>query len=267
MDENVELLIGSIITGISAAISWFLSSGMFNTLVGVMVGFLASYYIQIKTEKRKWRREYSIQIAETVYGPLHRDIKWAAYTLENNPFSQLGFNVWNEIKDSHRYFMVDKKFRDKLDEFNEKIQKYSKAAWELRTEVLPEIIEQETMKIFNTKLRRDEIKLEILYEERGTPTSSMPDIIECFASSIHPKDKILKNNPNRKIKELRLFFGNVRANSGYIAKFDELWDSCLSKMKQTKTYLYLVEETPKLIKEAKHLQNELEKRIEEPWKI
>lgn len=267
LSENRELLIGSIITGISAAISWFLSSGIFNTLVGVLVGFLTSYYIQIKTEKRKWRREYSIQIAETVYGPLYRDIKWAVYTLENNPFSQVGFNVWNEIKDTHRYFMVDEEFRDKLDKFNEKVKEYNLEAWKLRSEVLPEIIEQEAIKTFHTKLRSNEIKLEVIYKERGILASHAFDIVECFASLTRPKDKILKGNPNREIKELRLFFGDVKANSNDVAKFDEFWNSCISKMEKTRTYRYLTEETSILINDAKYLQNELEKRIKEPWKI
>lgn len=83
--ENLGYLIGSIVTTLALVLGWTFQSGILNTLVGVAIGAGISYYVQTKTQERAWKREYSVKIAETVYGSLYREVKWIIWSLENKP--------------------------------------------------------------------------------------------------------------------------------------------------------------------------------------
>jgi len=184
--ENLGWLLGAIIAGVTAFLIWFYESGLLNTLIGVIIGVGIAYFIQTRTQNRAWKREYSVKIAEQVYGSLYRDIKWTIWSLERKNFRPPTFEKWGQIQEDHRYFMVDEKFRAKLDSFFERSRKYGFTTSKLRNEVLPKIAREEAERIFKTKT--EEIKLEVKYKEGTHIVSTSPEIIECLISQIHPKD-------------------------------------------------------------------------------
>lgn len=268
--ENLSWLIGSVATAVGVAISWLVSSEIFVTLVAVLVGFLASYFLQTKTQKKAWKREYSVKIAETVYGSLFRQVKWIIWSLEKRHYAQVSFEEWGQIQEDHRYFMVDEKFRTRLDEFFERVRNYSRAVYSsLRNTILPKIANEETERVFNVKTD-ETAKLDVKYKEKHRNISTSPEIIECLISQTHPRDYALRNKSD--ISNVECFV-NIRQRDGKIfhshdlAKFNEFWQACLKRMREDETYRFIIEENDKLLEEARNVKKEIVKRIEEPWKI
>jgi hypothetical protein len=51
IQENLGLVIGSIIAALGFILGYVLQSGVLNTLVGVAIGAGITYYVQTKTQK------------------------------------------------------------------------------------------------------------------------------------------------------------------------------------------------------------------------
>jgi len=263
--ENLGWIIGSILTALAVIIGWMVQSGIVVALVSVLIGAGISYFVQTRTQKRVWKREYSIKIAETVYGSLYRDAKWVIWYLEQKHLSPLHFEEWGRIQEDYRYFMVDEEFRDKLDAFFERVRRYNVSVHELRTKILPGIINEEAEGIFKTSVQ--EIKLDVRYKDGIDIVSTSPNIIECLISQTHPKDYVLRSNPEIVILEFHIMFGQVPTDRSVEDKFDEFWGSCLKRMKEDKTYQSILGETDRLLEEARYVKKKLVERIQEPWKI
>lgn len=267
--DNLGWLIGSVATAIGVAFSWLVSSEIFATLIAVLVGFLASYFLQTKTQKRAWKREYSVKIVETVYSSLFKQIKGIIRQLEEKGYYNLGFGEWRSMQEDHRYFMVDEKFRTKLDNFLARVEVFDSATSEVRRNILREIISEEIKRVFNVEALK-QVSLEVKYKDKHRSFSTSPDLIGCLLSGTHPKDRALKGMAE--VSDVQFEFRIPRKdgevlNCQDLAKFDEFWLSCLGRMKEDETCMHVFEENKKLIVEAGILKGDLVKRIEEPWKI
>jgi len=267
--ENLGWLIGSTATAIAMAIGWFISSGVVVNLLFLLVGSGITYFVQTRTQKRAWKREYTVKIAEEVYGSLFRHVKWIIPSLEEKHYRQLSFEEWRLIQDDYRYFMVDEKFRTKLDEVFERVQNYNMAIYKLENIILPKIVNEETKRVFNVDTD-EHARVEVKYVEGNLPHSGTPSTIRCLISQTHPKDDVLRGTTEISNVECLV---NVRRKDGTtfhdpdMEKFNQFWESCLRRMKEDKTYNFIIEENEKLLKEARNLKKEIVKRIEEPWKI
>jgi len=99
--ENLGWLVGSVATGIGVFVSWIFSLEVFATLIAVLAGFLASYFLQTKTQKRAWKREYSIKIVEIVYSDLFGAIKSVILPLKEKWYNQFNFDAWRTMQNDH----------------------------------------------------------------------------------------------------------------------------------------------------------------------
>lgn len=163
--------------------------------------------------------------------------------------------------------MVDEIFRKKLDTFFERVRKYNDSVNELRTRILPDIINKEVKRVFLTGVLAEEINLEVRYKDGTHIVSTSPKIIDCLISEIHPKDFAVRSNPEAVVLEFHLKYGQVPADTKDVGKFDEFWMSCLSRMKEDKTYQSILKEADGLLEEAKDVRKRIVELIEEPWKI
>lgn len=115
--ENLNWIISFILGGIATTLGWFFSSGLFSTLIGVIIGATIAYFVQSRTQKRLWKREYSIKIAEQIYGQLYGSMKQIINFLDRRDYVNVSFGFWETAQSDHRYFMVDERFRKRLDTF------------------------------------------------------------------------------------------------------------------------------------------------------
>lgn len=269
LHENLGWIIGSAIAGIATFLSLMWESGLLSTLIGIIIGAGIAYFVQTRTQKRAWKREYSVRIAEEVYGSLFRGVKGIILSLKNKGYWHTDFSVWREMQDDHRYFMVDKGFRGKLDQFRERLEKYSRTVVKVREEILPKIANEETERVFNLEAVRY-ASLEVHYKEKRSNVSAEPNIIDCLVSKTHPKDHVLRDKSGISNVEFDIRIQKLDGNfyhSDELAKFDEFWESCVRRTKENKNYKFIIEENEKLLEEARKLKQEIANRIEEPWKI
>lgn len=266
--ENFGWLVGSIATAIAMAFGWLISSEAVISLLFLLIGSGITYFVQSRTQKRAWKREYAVKIAETVYGSLFREVQNGIRSLERKSYWHLSFREWWEMKKDHRYFMVEEKFRAKLDEFLERVENYGRAVGELRNTVLPEILNEETERVFDVETEKT-ANLEVKYKEKHRNVSASTNTMECLISETHPKDRALRNLSGISnvecLVDIRLRDGKT-FHSHDLEKFNEFWQSCLRRMKEDETYKFVIEENEKLLEEARNVKKEIVKRIEEPWK-
>jgi len=60
--ENFDLMISSILASLAIIIGWIVQSGTIVALVSVLIGAAISYFVQTRTQKRAWKREYSVKL-------------------------------------------------------------------------------------------------------------------------------------------------------------------------------------------------------------
>jgi len=270
--ENLGWILGSIATAIAMAFGWIYESGILNTLVGIAIGAGIAYFVQTRTQKRAWKREYAVRTTEQVYGILFGDLKRIIEFLEKKYYINLAFLTWGEIQGDHRYFMVDEKFRKRLDEFSKRIETYNDACSRLEYKVFPKIMNAEVQRIFNVKPDRI-ANINVKYKEYERDSSTAPNIITCLKRGIHPIEDALENKDKAEISDVRwsisiqLGDGTTFLSERNSEKPDEFWKSCMRKIKEDKTYKFMIEENEKLLDETRKIRKKLVKRIEEPWKI
>jgi hypothetical protein len=269
--ENLGWLLGSIVTALGLIFGWILQSGVLNTLVGVAIGAGITYYVQTKTQNRAWKREYTIKIVEEVYGNLFKQVKTIIQSLEEKYYTYwISFDKWKEFQQDHRYFMVDDNFRVKLDDFDERLDKYSRSAIKLN-DVIRKIVIEETERVFGEKINQIP-QVEVRYMKGYSQSSTMPDLIRCLASETHPIEIPKRNESDVTGLELTLIITSIDNKTSKIPyslnkNLEKFWQSCIKRMKENETYRFVVEENSKILEDARKLREEIVKRIEEPWKI
>lgn len=275
--ENLGWIIGVIVTALALIIIWlsFSTNIMVNFLfliLGNILSFLLgagiTYIIDKKTQERAWKREYAVKVAETVYMPLCTQINLVTRFLERNPFrpvpDYLYYGEWTRIRKENRHLMVDRGFRSKIVAFFDKLRNYKDNVDEFRANILS-ITKGEAERVFKIKTRGNDPEFRVRYEEDNQQVShSGIKVIDHLISQGHPKEYILKNNPQRVIEEFQIQFGQDPIPVAE-DKLDDFWDSCVERMKEP--YQNILKEKEEIFEDAIMLKDKLEERIQEPWKI
>jgi len=265
--ENLGWLIGSIATAIAMIIGWFISSGVVVNVIFLLIGAGITIFVQRMTQKRQWKREYSIKMVEQVYSSLFNDIKNIIKNLDAKYYSTLIFN-WTKIQDDHKYFMVDEKFRDKLDLFLEKIKSHNDAVNKLRNKILPNIIIEAAEKIFEMKVDTRNITPRIEYKEGSSDIAMSHQTVELLLSNLHPKEYMLKYYPEAIFSKFIIQIHTPHVSINNIEdKSKKFWELCLTKMGENKTYQNVNKNHKKLLEEAKGIRKLLIEHIQETWKL
>jgi hypothetical protein len=270
IQENIGLVIGAVIAALGIALGWLLQYGLLNTLLGVAIGFGITYYVQTKTQKNAWKREYSVKIAETVYGSLYSDVKGILSSLEKGKFWTVSFGNWKDFQGDHRHLMVEKDFREQLDKFLEKVDEYDSNLIRLHAEVFPSIVKEASKEIFGLTANR--VSIQVKFKTASGFSSNSYDLSSCLANRGHPRELVIESYPRSEILSVEPLLENIQEITGRIepideVKFNELWKLCLKKEENNEIFRLEVQKQSELLEEAKHILDELTKRIEEPWRI
>ena len=269
IQENIGILLGSIATALGVILGMVFQSGVLNTLVGVAIGASITYYVQTKTQNRAWKREYSVKIVEVVYGNLFKEIQSIIQKLGERYFVYwISFGTWKEFQQDHRYFMVDKSFREKLDLFTGQLDDYSKASVELGAEI-QNIIYEETERVYGVKTNQIP-RPEVTYTKKYTHCSNTPDLVQCVVSETTPMEFATKGETGVSGTKLTFVMTSLEGHQIHnhdLPTFDKFWQSCLNRMKENNTYKAVTSENLKIGMIALGLQSEITERIEKPWKI
>jgi hypothetical protein len=271
LKEDAALISASIAAGAGAFLSWFYQSSVFGTITGVVIGAAIGYFAQTKTQNRLWKREYTIKITEQVYGELFGEIKTILCNLESGFLGDVNIQgKWTQIQSDHRYFMVDQKFRENIDQFYNSLSSYNSAInkFDSATE---SILRKSANRIYN-KMPQDTPNLTFTYFTGGnqhiiglaTPSNlrhleTLPEIEQEALQFV--EQSIVTD------KTFTLYFDNNKFQDDNQKRVFAYWASCLALFKENENFIYAIKEKQNLLKQAIEIKSSLEKRISEPWKV
>ena len=267
--EGVGWIIGSAIAGIGAFLSWFYESGLLAAIVGIVTGAGITFFVQSRTQKRAWKREYALKNTEAIYGPLYEDIdKVLSYCGE--AFHYVYSHKWREIKQTFQYLTIDEAFRKKLDDFYQRLDNYNNDTQKAMDLINNRITEES--RIAFPSYGESRLQFTIRAARRG---ESNIDINESLRLQQHPVRLAERNKRGNEIQEYFIEFSPVKG--GQIqhlhyegenkVAFDRMWDTCHKKIEQDPLIQAVRKEYLEVTKGLQNIKKELVKRIQEPWAI
>lgn len=264
--ENIGWVIGGALAAIAAFLGWFYESGLISTIVGIVIGAGIAFFVQTRTQKRAWKREYSIKVVEEVYAPLFKDVGNIVNGLEGRSYWGFSFPTWREIKNSHKYLMIDEPFRTRVDELNKALEKYTRTIGKVRGKTIPQILSEEAKKFFELDTN---VRTQLSLKAGNSSYSIGDNLVEYLLKGNHPHDEVVKWRAEYKNVEsyaLQTEKG-TEFNINETKKFDDFWFSCVERAKENPTVQFLLKENERILGDAQKLKEELTKRIQEPWNI
>jgi hypothetical protein len=237
--------------------------GVIGTILGVVLGAVISYYIQTKTQRNAWKREYSVKIAETVYAALYSNIKAIKSLLETGKFEIISFGTWQEFQNDHRHLQVrPDKFRKQLDEFLKKADDYDSDVMRLINNVFPDIAEKAAKKTFNLTIQ--DINISVKGKQPSGRFEELNyNLVSCLRERKHPRDLLMESYPESEIISFSVNFGTNRITVGTPdeAEFNEFWKLCLQLEDENEICKRVIQKQRELLNESKNIFIELQKRI------
>jgi hypothetical protein len=272
LKEDLAILGSSIGAAVAAFLSWFYQSSLFGTVTGIFIGAGVTYFVQTRTQKRLWRRDYTMKITEQVYGELFGELKHIINQLQIDGLRDiLPSGKWKQIQSDHRYFMVDEKFREEIDGFFKDVDKFNIAFNDVVREIIPDIIKKQEITIFNKNfISATQLIFSYSYDGRRTDTGipltsdlrelkTLEDIKMSFLGSLE-KTRISGTRFIIKATDPVFFTDDFKSISSY-------WESCLKLLRENDTFASLPSEKTALLNRSEKIKKDIEKRISESWRI
>ncbi len=211
---------------------------------------------------------------QNLYGQLKKAILIIISRLEGKYYQDIHFRLWKNIRQDDRYHLFDKKLREQLDIFLEKIKKYSKTINELDNNIIPEIIDDAIINVFNvdrSSFDKITIYINLTIKNRPRFQTSISELgqhmkkNQSLTDIIHQKAK----TNSIEIDEIELIqmlipLPNFDVNDD--TKITKFWNTCLIKIENVPKLKFVVEENESLLKEAKKIKKTLIKRIKKTIK-
>ena len=101
----------STIAGVGALASVFINLSIAGPIIGVIAGSVITYFVQNRTQRRSWKRDFIIKNIETIYGPLYNASLRIEQHLRNiddvRSYTEIPVVEWNTIQNSYIYHKLD----------------------------------------------------------------------------------------------------------------------------------------------------------------
>ena len=273
--ENLGWVIGSIVTAIAVALSWFVSSGIFTTLLAVLVGAGITYFVQTrtqrKTQERAWKREYTLDIIQKIYGPLFEEIDTFLRYMRMEIYQSLSTPKWWEIKSTYTYLMLDEGFKRKMEQLYEKVEVFNRTLIKIQKETIATIVKEEAEKFLGFQPKA--LDLVVKGKQFNEWTSRKVEIPLTLLKRKQPIEMVSDLYPELKEPSFHLEIINPSGNPysythpDWIKEFDKFWKRSSRRLEANFTVKTLRKQYSELIEEMEKTKKELETRIQQQWKV
>lgn len=239
-------------------------------ILGVVAGFILSYFVQTRTQRRAWKRDYVIKSIDSIYGPLHDESIKIEETYNNT--QRLGiyfpfiYNTWSTLKNNYKYHLIDdKNFRKEINEFYDLVEECNTLVSYAKDKVL-EIIRNKGSKFYD-------LAVDNIYYFFRLPTGmrDFPDTVGCLINGIHPRDAFKKSS---EAWEISVIFNSNGSNTSKnlnsekdFREFDELWKIMLKDVSEDQNIPKMKLLYNKVQSENLKLRAKLVERIQLQWKV
>ena len=206
---------------------------------------------------------------QEMLGQLNKSILIIISRLEGKHYQDIHFALWKSIQKDDRYYLFDEEVREKLDAFLEKIKQYSITIHKLDGQIIPEIIDDSIVSVFNVELRSIGIVTITVIIQRKKGLQFQTSISE-FGYYLKKKqslndiimEKAQRNGiENENIKSTQLSIESSTYNLSDNEKITQFWNKCLEKMASIPEQRFVVKENEDLLRDAEEIKSELIKRI------
>lgn len=275
MRENLGWLIGSIITAVAMAISWLASSDIFTTLLAVLVGAGITYFVQTRTQKkaqeRAWKREYTLDIIEKVYGPLFEEIDKLLRHMKNEYYEMLSTPKLWEIESTYRYLMLDEDFKRNVKQFYGKVEAFNKTLTRIRREILDTIVKEEAERFLGFQPKT--LELVVKGKSFNEWTSMKVEIPLTLLKRKQPIQMVSDLYPELKEPSFSLEIISPSGNPysythpEWMKEFDKFWKRSSKRLEEDLTVKTLRKQFSELVQEMEKVRKELGTRIQRQWTV
>ena len=262
--DKIWAAIISVIAGAGTLASIFINLGIAGPIIGVIAGSVVTYFVQNRTQRRSWKRDFIIKNIDTIYGPLYNaslKIETTLLDIENTrSYLELPKNAWDEIQNSYTYHMIDDvELRKETEYFYIIIQSFNDLCYYARRRS-SEIVQKRGSEFYSLNVKN------IYYFNKKDGSQSSPVIVNCILFKTHPKDVLEKTDEieisiEHQVNNTlpRITFDSIEK----IREFDDLWKQMVDDVKQDPKLQQL--EALKLQIHTKNLEirQKLVKRINE----
>ena len=206
---------------------------------------------------------------QELYGQLKKSILVIISRLEGKYYQDIHFRYWKNIRQDDRYHLFDKELREQLDGFLEKIKKYSATIIELDSNIIPEIIDDAIVTVFNvdrSSFDRIIIFVHLALKDRPRFQTSINELgyylkkNQSLIEVIHQKAKV-NSIEAEEIKSIQMLIPLSTYDVTDENKITKFWDMSLRIMKNVRKYKFVVEENEVLLDEAKEIKEAIIKGI------
>ena len=206
---------------------------------------------------------------QELYGQLKKSILVIISRLEGKYYQDIHFRLWKNIRQDDRYHLFDKELRGQLDGFLEKIKKYSAAIIELDSNIIPEIIDDAIVTVFNVErssFDRIIIFVHLALKNRPRFQTSISELgyylkkNQSLIEVIHQKAKV-NSIEAEEIESIQMLIPLSTYDVTDENKITKFWDISLRIVKNVRKYKFVVEENEVLLEEAKEIKEAIIKRI------
>ena len=206
---------------------------------------------------------------QELYGQLRKSVLVIISRLEGRYYQDIHFGLWKSIRQDDRYFLFDEELREKFDVFLEKIKKYSATIIELDSTIIPEIIDDAIVSVFDvdrSSFGNITIYANISVKKRPRFQTSINELSyylkkkQSLLDVIHHKAKT-NGIVVKEIESIRMIIPLLSYDITDGKKITEFWNKCLIRIENVPKHNFVVGGNEDLLKEAKGIKEELNKRI------
>lgn len=127
--DDVTGIFGAILSSIFASLGFLWNIGalqfIFSFLAGSFTTYVVQHRLQIKSEKRKTKRENALVMRDEIYGPIFMEVSEILKSVES-----VGYSDWSmgeklrEIMVHYLFFTIRGDLKNKLSELLDRFEKY-----------------------------------------------------------------------------------------------------------------------------------------------
>ena len=238
--------------------------GVGGTVLGTILGYILSSSLQKVTQEREWKRQFNAKILEQVYKKLYDGINTIINALEPKKHDTSLTIGWRGIQKDTSYVVIDDIFRNKMDEFFKRTERYNNARRMLLSNFIPKLVKKVSEELFGKRLNPTAINVSVKYSYAYGETSHSPKLLSCLIAALHPTEYVLVGQIDGKVLDFKV---DVPTSSNGEEIFEKFWNRCVTNIGDNRTYQYIVKEDIELLKEAQSVKKLISKRIEDAWKV
>lgn len=268
--DKIWTVIISSIAGAGALASAFINLSIAGPIIGLIAGSVITYFVQNRTQRRAWRRDYVIKSIDSIYGPLHDESIKIEETYNNTKSLGIYFlfipNTWSKIKNEYTYHLIDdENFRKEINAFYELVDECNTLVSYAKDKVT-EIIRNRGSKFYDFAVENIGY-----YFRLSTGMRDAPDTVGCLINGIHPRDAFKKSSEVWEVSVVFKDHGSLSSNNLKSEKdfqdFDKLWEIMLKDVSEDQNIPKMKLLYDKVQSENLKLRKKLVERIQLQWKV